>query len=245
MPAADQREEVFARIREALRVAAPHRHAAHGHEPASTSGAAPGAGSESEDAPPASDAFRAWLPAVGPGLNDQSILFALNCNQLRTEVHALASLDEAAAQLALLARENNWRQIAAHRHPLALPLAQGLGLSLLLTDDGYAIPDLEACHAAITGCDALVAQTGSILVSSGSAGGRALSVLPPHHVVVAQRSQMVPDLAAALAGARKRYAPDWPSFLSFITGPSRTGDIERILVLGAHGPKRLTVLIVP
>jgi L-lactate dehydrogenase complex protein LldG len=239
MPVSDQREEVFARIREALRVAAPHRHAAHGHEPASTSGAASG------DGLPASDSFQAWLPAVGPSLDDQSILFASNSAQLRTEVHAVASLGEAAAQLALLARENNWRQIAAHRHPLALPLAQGLGLSLLLTDDGYAIPDLESCQAAITGCDALVAQTGSILVSSGSAGGRALSVLPPHHVVVAQRSQMVPDLAAALAGARKRYAPNWPSFLSFITGPSRTGDIERILVLGAHGPKRLTVLIVP
>jgi L-lactate dehydrogenase complex protein LldG len=44
--------------------------------------------------------------------------------------------------------------------------------------------------------------------------------------------------------ARRKYAPDWPSFLSFITGPSRTGDIERILVLGAHGPKQLTSLLV-
>ncbi|MCE0499577.1 MAG: lactate utilization protein [Methylacidiphilales bacterium] len=235
MAATDQRNEVFARIREALRVPAPHRHAAPAHD------AAPAP----NDGPPASDAFRAWLPAVGPSLNDQLVMFAFNCNQLRTELRTLASLDEAAAQLALLARENNWRQIASHRHPLVLPLAEKLALPTLLTDDGYAIPDLERCHAAITGCDALVAQTGSILVSSGSAGGRALSVLPPHHVVIAQRSQLVPDLAAALALARERYAPNWPSFLSFITGPSRTGDIERILVLGAHGPKQLTVLIVP
>ena len=235
MSATDQREEVFARIREALRVPAPHRHVAHAHDTAS----AP------DDGLPAPDAFRAWLPAVGPSRDDQLALFASNSAQLRTEVHTLASLDEAAAQLTLLARENKWRHIASHLHPLALPLAEKLALPTLLTDGGYAIPDLERCQAAITGCDALVAQTGSILVSSGSAGGRALSVLPPHHVVIAQKSQMVPDLATALGLARERYAPNWPSFLSFITGPSRTGDIERILVLGAHGPKRLTVMIVP
>ena len=81
------------------------------------------------------------------------------------------------------------------------------------------------------------------MVSNRSAGGRALSVLPPHHIVIARRSQMVPDLAAAFQFARQTYAPDWPSFLSLITGPSRTGDIERILVLGAHGPKRLTIFL--
>ena len=112
----------------------------------------------------------------------------------------------------------------------------------LLIDAGYATTDLETCDAAITGCDALIAQTGSVLVSPASAGGRALSVLPPHHIVIAKRNQVVPDLASALQVVRKLYAPNWPSFLSFITGPSRTGDIERILVLGAHGPKKLTIL---
>ena len=75
-----------------------------------------------------------------------------------------------------------------------------------------------------------------------TAGGRALSVLPPHHVVVARREQLVRDLPAAFAQLRERYSSSYPSFLSVITGPSRTGDIERILVLGAHGPKKLTIL---
>ena len=82
-----------------------------------------------------------------------------------------------------------------------------------------------------------------VQLTGRSAGGRALSVLPPHHVVVATREQIVPDLPAAYALLRQRYATNWPSFISFITGPSRTGDIERILVLGAHGPKRLTVFL--
>jgi L-lactate dehydrogenase complex protein LldG len=229
----DQRGEVFGRIREALRVPAPHRHAAHGHEAVADEGL------------PGTDAFSAWLPAVGESLDEQHALFAQNSAQLKTEVHACSITEEAVQHLIRLARENNWKRVATHRHPLAFPVAEKLDLPQLVTDAGYAIADLESCDAGITGCDALVAQTGSIMVSARSAGGRALSVLPPHHIVIAQRGQIVPDLASALRGARERYAPKWPSFLSFITGPSRTGDIERILVLGAHGPKRLTVLIVP
>ena len=77
-----------------------------------------------------------------------------------------------------------------------------------------------------------------------SSGGRALSVLPPHHVVIVRKSQLLPDLTAAYELLAQKYAGSgYPSYMGFITGPSRTGDIERILVLGAHGPKRLTVLL--
>lgn len=92
-----------------------------------------------------------------------------------------------------------------------------------------------------TGCDCLVAMTGSIFVSTRSAGGRALSVLPPVHLVIARREQLVPDLDAAFALLRQRYGANWPSALTLITGPSRTSDIEKVLVMGAHGPKRLAV----
>ena len=238
MAPVDQREAVFARIREALRRPAPHRHADH---------AAPGATDHpAVDKPlPASDAFRAFLPAVGATLEDQIALFAQNAAQLKADFREVASRDEAARQLAALAGENGWKRVATHRHPLASAVAEKLGLPCVLTDSGFAAADLESCDAAITGCDALVAQTGSVLVTNPSAGGRALSVLPPHHVVIARRSQVVPDLASALQLVRKLYAPNWPSFLSFITGPSRTGDIERILVLGAHGPKKLTIFLLP
>ena len=237
MPAADHRQAVFARIREALQTPAPHRHVGHvGEHPAAPN---------HDDGPPGSSTFRAWLPLVGESLEEQIALFAQNSVQLKTEFHRVASLDEAVARLNGLARECNWRQVATHIDTLALPLAERLSLPRLVMESGYSVNDLERCDAAITGCDFLVAQTGSLLVSGPSAGGRALSVLPPHHVVIAQASQMVPDLATALQQARLHYAERWPSFISFITGPSRTGDIERILVLGAHGPKRLTVFLLP
>ena len=93
----------------------------------------------------------------------------------------------------------------------------------------------------VTSCDCLIAQLGAIIVTPNSAGGRALSVLPPVHLVVARRDQLQPELATALAFIRQRYDGRWPSTLSIIAGPSRTGDIEKILVMGAHGPKRLVV----
>jgi L-lactate utilization protein LutC len=97
----------------------------------------------------------------------------------------------------------------------------------------------------VTGCDCLIARTGSIAVSTRSAGGRALSVLPPVHLVIARREQIVPDLDAAFALWQDRYGQSWPSNLCVITGPSRTADIEKILVMGAHGPKRLVVYFAP
>ena len=233
----DQRETVFARIREALKRPAPQRH--HGHVDYDMAHQA------APNTPPVADSFRAWLPPVGPKLEDQIALFAQNSVALKTDFRVVASPVEAAQQLAALAIENKWKRVASHRNALAQPLAEKLGLPCLLTDSGYNVADLELCDAAVTGCDCLVAQTGSVLVTTPSAGGRALSVLPPHHIVIATRSQVVPDLATALQQARQRYAPNWPSFLSFITGPSRTGDIERILVLGAHGPKELTVFLIP
>jgi L-lactate dehydrogenase complex protein LldG len=143
----------------------------------------------------------------------------------------------------VIAREEGWKSVATHDFSLGSAAVPALGLPVLRTDVAYETAALEACDAGISGCECLVAQTGGILVTSASAGGRALSVLPPHHVVIATESQLVGDLVDAFSLLRARY-PEIPSFLSFITGPSRTGDIERILVLGAHGPKKLTVLLV-
>jgi len=115
------------------------------------------------------------------------------------------------------------------------------GSELVSKTVGEANAGIRDCDLGVTTCDCLVAQTGSIIVSTLSAGGRALSVLPPTHLVIARREQTVPDLVAAMALLRKRYDRHWPSALSVITGPSRTADIEKILVMGAHGPKRLVI----
>jgi L-lactate utilization protein LutC len=107
--------------------------------------------------------------------------------------------------------------------------------SIAETDADYVISNDSSC----------LMQTVGVMVCAPSAGGRALSVLPPRHVVLARRSQMVPDLAAALQRVQEKSKDKFPSFLPFISGSSRTGDIERILVPGARGPRKLTILLLP
>ena len=220
--------QILTRIREALRDLAP----VPGHH---------GEGALHHGEPPKE--FGGWLPQVSESLDEQIALFAKNSEDLKTELHVLGSEAELPARLAAFAAENAWKRVATHRGALTDTAVLALKLPTLQTDGGYDIAALEQCDAGISECDALVAQTGSVLITGRSAGGRALSVLPPHHIVLVQRAQMVSDIPAAYVVLRQKYGANWPSFMSFITGPSRTGDIERILVLGAHGPKRLTVFL--
>lgn len=223
------REIILGRIREALQISAPPPGAHGGHSSPP---------SEAE----ASRHIPQWLPPVGATFEDQVALFAKNSAELRTDFRPVDG--SPLAGLREIAGAEGWKKLAAHHADLTDEALGALGLPVLFTDDGYDRSAMESCDAGVTTCEALVAQTGSVLVSSRNSGGRALSVLPPHHVVLARKSQLVADLPAAFALLHEKYRGDFPSMLSFITGPSRTGDIERILVLGAHGPRKLTVLLV-
>ena len=101
----------------------------------------------------------------------------------------------------------------------------------------------EMMDAGITCCEFLVARTGSVLLSSMSGSGRQMNVFPPVHVVMAHKSQMVAYPTDALKAIREKYNGVLPSVISTVTGPSRTADIEKTLVLGAHGPKEFVVLL--
>jgi L-lactate dehydrogenase complex protein LldG len=222
-----EREKILARIREALKKKA-HVPGAHDNAPLPVSAQSGGA--------------RQWLPKVGETFAEQLALFQTNAAELKADFQLLNSAEEMRRALVRLRDAERWERVAAHSGGLTDAICPPLNLPLLRTDQPYDINGLEACGAGISECDALVAQTGSVLVTSRTAGGRALSVLPPHHVVLARREQLVADLPAAFELIKKKYADNYPSMISFITGPSRTGDIERILVLGAHGPKKLTIL---
>ena len=100
----------------------------------------------------------------------------------------------------------------------------------------------EQSQATITLVEAVIAQTGSILVSA-ACGGRGASVVAPCHIAVASVSQLVPDLEVALRQATARGILKDNSFACVISGSSRTADIEKILVQGAHGPRRLVVIL--
>ena len=94
----------------------------------------------------------------------------------------------------------------------------------------------EGADACITGCEMLIARTGSILLSSRQNMGRTAPVYYPVHIVVAYANQVVHDIEDGFNALKKKYGTDLPSMMNLTTGPSRTADIEKTLVVGVHGP---------
>jgi len=93
--------------------------------------------------------------------------------------------------------------------------------------------EAEVC---ITDCEMLVARTGSIIFSSRQFMGRTAPVFYPVHIVVAYANQIAPDIDEGLNFIKKKYGVNIPSMINLNTGPSRTADIEKTLVVGVHGP---------
>lgn len=103
--------------------------------------------------------------------------------------------------------------------------------------------ELESCDASITLCESLVARTGTIVLSSQQLSGRTASVYAPIHICIAYTHQLVFDISDSL----NRFTAQsnaFPSMISFATGPSRTADIEKTLVVGVHGPKEVYCFLV-
>jgi L-lactate dehydrogenase complex protein LldG len=104
--------------------------------------------------------------------------------------------------------------------------------------------NLATCDASVTGCEFLVARTGSIVLSAAQQSGRTVSVYAPVHICIAYTSQLVFDVKDALQQVKEKYNGNIPSLITFATGPSRTADIEKTLVTGVHGPKEVYCFLV-
>ena len=137
-----------------------------------------------------------------------------------------------------LAERFNWRKIYCWEPELQDLLAT-YEFPFYQTDK-----DFEMAEVGITLCEVLIARNGSVMVSNKNAAGRRLSIFPHHHIVIARTGQMVMDLKDAFKLIKNKYGTEIPSMISTITGPSRTADIEKTLVLGAHGPKELFVFLI-
>jgi len=148
------------------------------------------------------------------------------------------SEQEFVGNLNALMTDKQWGSVFCIEDKIKNILAEGL-IPFLSEED-----DMHDIVAGVTGCEFLIARLGSIMVSSGQQSGRRMFVYPPVHIVLAYSSQIVPDLKHALAGIKQKYDDKIPSMISVITGPSRTADIEKTLVLGAHGPKEIYLFLV-
>lgn len=103
---------------------------------------------------------------------------------------------------------------------------------------------LSTCDVSITGCEFLVARTGTIVMSAAQQSGRTVSVYAPVHICIAYTNQLVYDIKDALQTLKEKYTGNMPSLITFASGPSRTADIEKTLVTGVHGPKEVYCFLV-
>lgn len=164
------------------------------------------------------------------------ILFAQNFVKAAGQFIYCENNDELVSFLQALVTEKKWEQISVF-DPKVQSLLSG---SQIRVD--HQIEHLSNTQVGISGCESLIARLGSVLVSSGLFSGRRLNVFPETHIIIATTSQIVYDLKDALVNIKKKYNR-LPSMISVISGPSRTADIEKTLVMGAHGPRNLYVFL--
>jgi len=172
-----------------------------------------------------------------PSQQDLGLEFAQRFTNLQGKFVFCEDYKELVSQLDLIVANNKWDKIYCREEGLRKTLAEN-------QFNNYSHNDLASCDTAITTCEWLVARTGSIVMSAAQESGRTVSVYAPVHICIAYTSQLVYDVKDALLKAREKYAGKLPSLITFATGPSRTADIEKTLVVGIHGPKEVYVFLV-
>jgi hypothetical protein len=154
---------------------------------------------------------------------------------------ALGGTADVVDESALIATVRSWIAGAA---AVAGPQARFDALGSALRWPACGIAAAAGAEAAVVHATAAVAQTGSVVVSSDANGGRAVSLLTPRALFVIDESDIV-DTPADVLRNRTRWWPDGPpSQIVFVTGPSRSADIEMTLTIGVHGPGVVHALIV-
>lgn len=205
----------------------------------------------------------AWTPSAplpNPGPTELDALvdrYILEAEKLATRVHRVAAAAEVGPAVAALLADSGQTGTVVR---WVDPSLEGLGLDEALTAAGfevvplrhgdrnrYAVDMSEGAIAGVTGVDAVIAETGTLVLSSSRLGesgapgrSRSASLLPPIHVAIVRREQLV---YSALSVFRRLAGDPMPSQVVFASGPSRSADIENDLSIGVHGPKQVHVII--
>ncbi len=154
--------------------------------------------------------------------------FAKNAQNLKTEVFIAANEDEL-------------KKILAEKTKNLTKVCDFYGKNEAF-DESELINELKDCQLAINSCEFLIASSGSILISSGQAADIKTHIAPEKIIYIAKESQITDTVSQAIEKLLAKYGK-LPKFVSVISGPSRTADIEKTLILGMHGPKEVSVII--
>lgn len=172
------------------------------------------------------------------GEEDPGILFAQTFTSLSGRFVFCATGEELGENLRLLALNNEWNAVYCRELQL-LHMLKRFELPFINASD-----DMRKADAGLTGCELLVARTGSIVISAAEPSGRSVSIFPPVHIVIAYTDQLVLDIKDALRSLKAKYGERLPSMISFQSGPGRTTDIENTTIIGMSGPVEVYVFLV-
>jgi L-lactate dehydrogenase complex protein LldG len=172
-----------------------------------------------------------------PSSQELELEFAEQFSRLLGKFAYCTDTTDLVKQVGLLITQQEWKNVYCQEEKLATIMAPAIGNKIYHTD-------LASSDVAFTGCECLIARTGSIVLSSGQASGRTTSVYAPIHICIAGVNQLVYDIRDGLLFMKEKYGAQLPSVISLATGPSRTADIEKTLVVGVHGPKEVYLFLV-
>ena len=167
-----------------------------------------------------------------PAPADLVLEFAEQFTQLQGKFIFCVDQNELKEHFSKLCYQNQWTKIYCEEKKFQE-----------LIQPGHSHDDIATCEASVTSCEFLIARTGSMVLSAGMQG-RISSVYAPIHICIATSSQIVYDIKDGLIGLKQKYPHNLPSLISFATGPSRTADIEKTLVVGVHGPKEVYCFVI-
>ncbi len=172
-----------------------------------------------------------------PATEDLEVQFAGEFTKLLGKFAFCMNETDLKNQLKVLINEKKWENIYCREENLFHIISQSADYKVEHTS-------LADCDASVTTCELLVARTGTIVLSSAQQSGRTVSVYAPVHICIAYTDQLVYDIKEALQILKEKYQGNIPSSITFATGPSRTADIEKTLVVGVHGPKEVYLFLV-
>ena len=193
---------------------------------------------ESASAPPLAHAGATSTdPLDGADLADA---FETRLQSVGGHVHRVPDAAAAAQLVERLADERGAQRLGLSNSALLDEIRQDTGRDVV----GPTAPleELMACDVGLTTAQAGIAETGSLVLVSGTEQHRLLSLVPPIHIALLSADRIVATLGDALAVARGETDTP-PAAITLITGPSRTADIELTLVVGVHGPRELHVVL--
>ncbi|MBV1706616.1 MAG: LUD domain-containing protein [Hyphomicrobiales bacterium] len=168
-------------------------------------------------------------------------LFAAQAESVQATVSRVARPDDVPAEVAAYLRARNLPASLRHGADSRLAAMPWQATLLEVSDGPSRGDDINAVSYGFAG----IAETGTMIMLSGPDNPTTLNFLPDNHIVVINAGDIVPDHEAVWERIRSKFgANQMPRTLNMITGPSRSGDIEQTMLLGAHGPRALHIILV-